>query len=192
MAGTAPSPVLTTYQDHQLLVAADLNGLANHMGQLFDHTMGGFKNHKPVAAAVTNTSHSVTSGVDSFLSFDGVYLNSDGMWTSAHAAQFTINTAGWYRINFQVHFDSNTAAQRGCAILVNGTSVTVNAVASDSRNCNQAGAGSEGTTIFCEAVTQLAVGAIVHPYITQNSGSTVAVTTTFSGTFITFEWVAPY
>lgn len=190
MAGTAPTPTLTTYQDQNLVSAADLNGLSTHLGTLFATTMAGFRNYKPFCATYLTATKAITSGgAGTLLTFDAETVDTDNIWSTAARNHFTINTAGWYRLTFQCHWDTNNTGQRVNRILANGTDANANAVATDNRAVLGLG---EGTVTFCQCVAHLAAGALVYPFVTQNSGSTVNVNTAFSGTTFVVEWVAPY
>lgn len=189
MAGTAPTPTLTTFQDHQLVRAADFNGIATHLSGLFTRTMGGFRTYKPYVSLHTNVNRPLASNTDAFLTFDVKGVDTDGMFSPATPTRLVVNTAGWYRLAFQAHWDTNNAGQRVNRILANGTNPNTNAIATDNRNCLGLG---EGTTTFCQCVAHLAAGTLIYPYVWQNSGTTVQLQMYYSGSQFFAEWVAPY
>jgi hypothetical protein len=118
---------------------------------------------------------------DTIVTFDAAGVNNDTMWTAA-VNHFTIKTAGNYIAWAQVHFAAAANGIRAGYILLNGTSVTTNAVAAGSRNPLNFGGGN----FFCVVTPPmaLAVNAQLYFSVFQNSGGNLNLDSSESGAFM--------
>jgi hypothetical protein len=120
-----------------------------------------------------SSSQSLSTGTTATpLLLDSELVDSDGGHsTSTNTSRYTCQTAGLYFVSGSVCFATNSAGTRTLTIFVNGAAVF--------------GAGNQsmpsatnGASVFSSTVVQLAVGDYVELTAWQNSGSTLATSTT--------------
>lgn len=187
---TAPVPPIPTFTEGTRLEENGLNSLSLNLRNLFNQTQGGFRTRKPICAAYQTAPQSIPTNVDTIMLFGGIAVNTDNMWATGANFALQVNTPGWYRLATQIHYNVDAVGIRACKLLVNGTDPNTNAVASDNRPPVTTG---EGTVIGCQApLVHLAPGVFVYVNTYQNAGVGVSTVTTYSGSFVSAEWVAPY
>jgi hypothetical protein len=125
-----------------------------------------FKGYASTGQSFTSTT---TSAV---LTLDTEIVDSDGGHsTTTNTSRYTAQTAGLYIVTGSVCFASNATGTRTLQVFLNGVGVTGSAVQS-------AASGSNGTSVFTATMVQMAVGDYVELAAWQNSGSTLATSTT--------------
>lgn len=120
------------------------------------------------------------------------------MWDPAFPTYITIQVPGTYVLVLQERFGitgGSNVGQRAGKIMLNGTSVFANSLASDKRAGNT-DAGSEGTTLLMTAVARLYTGDQIYcNYWSSHSaqgGSTIsALGTDYGGTYVSVARLAP-
>lgn len=127
-----------------------------------------FKAYASVAQSFTS---STTSTV---LTLDTELFDSDGGHsTSTNTSRFTCQTAGLYYVSGSVCFAVNATGTRTLNVFVNGTGVTGAA--------NQAApSASNGGSVVTSTLVQLVVGDYVELAAWQNSGATLATSTSLA------------
>lgn len=144
--------------------------------------MGGFRTLKPQCEVrLTNAAFAVPNATDTQILWDVADVNTDNMWSSPSPGFMTVQTAGVYFLYAQsVHTGAfSTFTTR---LLVNGTSPSTNAVGSFSGNAN-------GGNI--SAVVPLAANATIYGFVSQSTGGSVNLATTFGGCRMAAVWLSP-
>lgn len=181
---------LTTFVDGVVVHQADLNNLSTNIDTLCQITTGKTAasgvSTKPMAMVHISADKTINNNTDTLIVWDVADYNTDNMWVGSQATQFTVQTAGKYRINVVTVWASNASGIRSTKIMVNGTS-NANVVTS-SIFPPVSGIDTAYTTTCTVA---LAAGATVYLDVFQSSGSNIAVRTAFGGTWATIEWCSP-
>lgn len=185
MAGIVAAPTTPVFLDGRTITAAQLTTIGTHAAALFTRAQGGFRTRKPVLQVYNNSGIGIPATTNYTVGWLGASFNTDGMWSAASPAQVVVNTPGWYRLALQVHWDSTPNGIRSCKIVVNGTDPSASSVAT----ANRYPCAGEGTVVFCQCVTKLAAGALIYAtlYTTTASG----IISTYSGSYMSAEWIAP-
>jgi len=176
-----PMPPFT---DGVLVHAASLTSLATGINSLNTVLTGAVapRAYIPTSYAKLTANKTISNNLDTIVTFDTDPIDNDGAWTAA-VNHFTIKTAGVYVAWAQANFVANATGIRAAYILLNGTSVTTNAVAAGFENAQSFGGGN----FWCVMTPpmSLAVNATLYLSVYQNSGGSLALAqTTESGTFM--------
>lgn len=188
---TAPTPAVPVFTDGTALTNTQLANLPQCVSDAIFWMQGGtLRAEKPFALAYTNPGvlFTIPNATDTVVFFNKIILNTDNMWVGS-LDHFTVNTPGWYRISLQIHYFLDPNGYRVGRILVNGTSPFTNAVSSD---CRIAETINEGCVLFTSAVVHLAQGATIYASTWQNTGGAISLLQTFSSSFMSAEWIAPF
>jgi hypothetical protein len=185
----APTPAIPTFTDGLIVTQTNLNGLGTNLKNLYSYLMGGFRTFKPICSVTTTADQSVTTSADGVISWDKDSIDTDNMWVATGKDHMTINTAGLYQLQLQVHWGTDNATNlRAAKILVNGTNPTTNAVAADAVPAFTIG---EGPVNNCSALVALNAGSSIYANRFQDSGATIPVKTVFGGCHMSAEWISP-
>lgn len=181
---------LTTFTDGAVVHQADLNNLSTNIDALCQITTGKTAasgvSTKPMAMVHISADKLITNNVDALISWDVADYNTDNMWVGSQPTQFTVQTAGKYRVNVVTVWANNASGIRSTKIMVNGTS---NANVVTSTIITPVSSIETAYTTTCTVA--LAANATVYLDVFENSGSNINVRTTFGGTWATIEWCAP-
>ena len=191
---TAPTPAIPTFVDGQTLTSQNTIDISSSLYNILSFTQSRettnlpLRTVKPLCVAYAKTAQAIPNAVDTIVQFKTPIANTDNMWNGA-VNYFTVVSSGWYRLSLQVHYDnSGTTSIRAARILVNGTSPTANAVASDVRAPTTV---NEGTVLFCSTLAHLLQGATIYASTWANAGA-INLRTDFSSSFMSAEWIAGY
>lgn len=143
---------------------------------------------KPSARVMRVANQSIANTTNVQPSWDTETYDTDNLWVSSTATQFTIQTAGKYRITVNTDWAVNGTGYRATRIQVNGTA-DANTIASV---VLPAIAGVDTVTSVTDTA-QLAAGATVSVIVSQNSGAALNLgsTTGYGGSSATIEWISP-
>jgi hypothetical protein len=174
---------MPTFTDGVLVHAASLTSLSTGVNSINSLLTGAVapRAYVPTATAKITSNKSIANNSDTIVTFDSAGVNNDTMWAAA-VNHFTVKTAGVFLAWAQCHFAPTAGGIRAAYILLNGTSVTTNAVASAFRNPLNFGDGN----FFC-CVTpplSLAVNATLYFSVYQNSGGALNLDIGDSGSFM--------
>jgi hypothetical protein len=174
---------MPTFTDGILVHAASLTSLSTGVNSINSLLTGANapRAYVPTSTARITSNKSISNNLDTLVTFDSAGVNNDTMWTAA-VNHFTVKTAGVYLVWAQAHFTAAAGGIRAAYILLNGTSVTTNAVAGAFRNPLNFGDGN----FFC-CVTpplSLAVNATLFFSVYQNSGGALNLDSVDSGAFM--------
>lgn len=184
-----PTPTIPTFTDGQIVHAADLNALASNLTNLYSYNQAGFTTQRPCVIAKQTTGQPLTSNVDTLINFQSAAINTDNMWTASAPTQFTIQHAGIYWIFTQTKFPPTAAGNAvSCSILVNGTSVSTNGIATQLVGTYASGSGP---STQCGVLVNLAANATVFLNGWQNTGATQTLLTSFGSTFLGAVFLTP-
>lgn len=180
----------STFTDGTVVHQAALNNLSTNGDTLCQITTGKTSasgvSSKPICEAHLTGTQSIAASTDTLISWNASAYNTDNLWTASQPTQFTVQTAGKYRISVVTDWTANATGMRSTKVLVNGTANS-NAVASFVGSASN----TFDTCYTVEYTVQLAVGAVIYFDTFQNSGGAVTVGTAFGGTSAVVEWVAP-
>lgn len=175
---------MPTFADSVMVNAAVLNTVSTGINALASLRTGAVqpRAYVPICVASLTSTRSIPNNSDTLVTLQTAGINNDGMWSSG-VAQLTIKTAGTYLAWAQTTFDANTSGVRASHILLNGTSVSANAVAGASDNALTVAASIN--QIMCRTPPlALAVNATLYLSVYQNSGGSLNVDSVVSGTFL--------
>jgi hypothetical protein len=174
---------MPTFLDGVLTHAASLTSLSSGVNAVNSLLTGAVapRAYVPTATAKITSNKSIANATDTIVTFDSAGVNNDTMWT-ATVNHFTIKTAGVYIAWAQCHFTAASGGIRAAYILLNGTSVTTNAVAGAFRNPLNFGDGNF-FLVFAPPMS-LAVNATLYFSVFQNSGLSLNLDTSDSGAFM--------
>lgn len=164
--------------------AAILNTVSTGINNLASLRTGAVqpRAYVPICTASLTSTQSIPNNTDTAVTLGTAGINNDGIWTSG-VTPLTIRTAGTYLVWAQATFDANTSGVRALHILLNGTSVSTNAVAGGSDNALNVAASIN--QLMCRtSPLSLAVGATLRLSVYQNSGGALSVDSVVSGTFL--------
>jgi hypothetical protein len=175
---------MPTFVDGVVVHATSLNSLSTGVNAINTLLTGAAapRAYIPTATARITSNKTISNNLDTLVTFDAAGVNNDAAWT-ASTNHFTIKTAGVYIAWAQCNFAAASGGIRAAYILLNGTSVSTNAVAGVFDNAQSIGGGN----FFALATQplQLAVNATLYFSVYQNSGSSLALaSTTESGNFM--------
>lgn len=175
---------LPTFTDGVLVHATSLTALSTGVNGINTLLTGAVapRSYIPTAHAKITSNKTISNNLDTIVTFDAAGINNDAAWATA-VNHFTIKTAGTYIAWAQCNFAAAAGGIRAAYILLNGTSVTTNAVAAGFDNAFNFGGGN----FFCVATPPmaLAVNATLYFSVYQNCGVSLALAaTTESGNFM--------
>jgi hypothetical protein len=175
---------MPTFLDGVLVHAVSLTSLSSGVNSLNSLLTGAVapRAYVPTSTAHINALQSIANNTNTVVTWGSAGLNNDAMWASGSPTLFTVKTAGVYIAWAQAHFSAAAGGVRACYILLNGTNIATNTVASAFRNPLNAGDGN----FFC-CVTppmQLAVNATLAVAVYQNTGGSLSLDNTDSGAFM--------
>lgn len=176
-----PSPALPTFTSDVMVTAVGLNAVGSNLTNLYSYTMGGFRTLKPICA-VRATTQTIPAGSGQQLIWDTKDFDYDGMWNSGSTGLLTVQTAGVYRLHLNAGHNGPTGFTVAGYILINGTTISTNAVGSTNVG---------GSMVPASALMGLAAGATIYGFIVQNTSGSVSPATTSGGCRLTAEWVSP-
>ena len=170
---TVPSP--KTWAAGEKLTASELNlELRDALAFLLD---------PPSAYAYKTSDQNITTGITNWttVTFQAELYDNDGIHSNVtNNSRMTCQTAGTYLIGASITWATETTnANRGLRLVLNGTD-TLSTIRYRNSNVN-----TTGQEIHVRV--ELTVGDYVTLEVAQDSGSTVALNSTTSGT--TFLWV---
>lgn len=152
---------LPTFRDGVITTAANLNALAANVTNLYAVAAGGKTSAKPQLILRVTGTRAIANNTDTAVIWDVADRNNDTMWSSG--ATVTIKTAGTWRINCTVGFDSATFGDGAAlALTVNGTTTSSQSVAFWH--------DTSSTRARAAAVVTLAANATVTAVVNQKSG----------------------
>jgi hypothetical protein len=174
---------MPTFTDGVLVHATSLTSLSTGVNAINSLLTGAVapRAYVPAAYAKITANKSIANNADTIVTLDTDPLDNDATWT-ATVNHFTIKTAGVYISWAQVHFTPAAGGIRAGYILLNGTSVSTNAVAAGFRNPLNFGDGN----FFCVVTPpmSLAVNAALYLSVYQNSGGALNLDSSDSGAFM--------
>jgi hypothetical protein len=176
---TTPMP---TFADGAFVHQASLNLLSAGVTNLSTLLNGVVptRSYIPAVGAKLTSSQSVANATDQTVSWSSTSLSNDGMWVNTLPQQLTLQTGGVFIAWAQVHFTSNSTGTRACHIMLNGTSIIANSVAVTA--VNAVGAAADNLFTCMSPPMRLAPGATLYLSVFQNSGVSLNLLTTLSGT----------
>lgn len=191
VVATVPLP---TFVDGTVPVAADLNAVSSDLSVLGTVTMGfGIADGvvaRPALKVELVTAQPLASGAVTAVVFGASPSNTDTMWFPPAGAKIVVQTAGWYRIQAQVAYDTAAAGLRIARLFVNGTA-DANAVASG--EVEMGSPSPDNLRCQVEAFEHLATGAAVYLGAYQNTGAPINLQpATTWGSWLSLTWEAPY
>jgi hypothetical protein len=147
-----------------------------------------------VACCVTLTgaSFSIPAWTDAVVHWQATTFDTRGdMWDPAYPSYVRIRVPGTYTITLQERWgvEGGSVGQRAGKIMLNGTSVFANSIASDKK---AASADGEGTTVSMTAIARLTVGDLLYAnYWHSSSGPIRGLHRDFGGTYMAVSRMSP-
>lgn len=157
---TAPYPAVPTFTDGALVQQYQLNGLAQHINDLYIRNLGAFRTTVPVCTLRLTSTQSIAYNTDARVaSWDVADINTDNMWSSANPSYMVVNTAGIYVVFAQI-VTQGTATNLGVRVVVNGFDYINDAVGS-----------YEAVALagHAQAVVYLPAGSVVSTWVFQTN-----------------------
>lgn len=185
----APTPAIPSFTDGLIVNAGNLNALGTNLTNLYSQGFGGFRTLKPICVIQLTANQSVAPSADNLIQWDAEVIDTDNMWVATGKDHMTVNTAGIYNIQLQLHWAVENAINiRAAKILVNGTDPTT---ASKAADVVVAFTNGEGPVNNCSAIVALSAGSAIYANRFQDSGNTVSLRTGFGGCHMSAEWISP-
>lgn len=186
---SVPTPAIPVFTDGTVVHATDLNALSSNLTNLYNYNQASFNSQRPCVIAKQTSGQSLTNTTDTIVTFNSAAINTDSMWSSGAPTQITIQHAGVYWIFTQTKWPTNaTGFGYSSSILVNGTVVATNAVATQLLPTFASGSG---TATQCGVTVNLSVGATVFLNAWQNTGGAKTLDTAFGGSFLGCVFLTP-
>lgn len=124
----------------------------------------------PLCRVYNSANESLTSGVDTAITYDSERFDNDTMHdTASNTSRLVAKTAGKYLMTACVRFAANATGQRSAAFRLNGSTYLVSNLA------NAAAAGVTDVNVTC--VYDMAINDYVEVIANQSSGGALNVTT---------------
>jgi hypothetical protein len=174
---------MPTFTDGVVVHAIDLTKLSTGVNNINSLLTGAVapRLYVPTATAKINTTHSCSNATDTLITLDIAGVNNDNMYVVGQQA-FTVQTAGVYVAWAQASYTANATGVRTGHILLNGTSVSTNAVA---RGSEGAPSGTDLATFSLKTPPMsLSVGALLYFSCWQSSGGALNLDPSLSGAFM--------
>lgn len=174
------APALPTFVDASVVHQADLNALVSNINVLALNTAGkqqAAQYLRPLCLIRLTATQNIATATTTLVNWGIADVNSDNMWTGSQPTQMTVQTAGVYVLSFSSLFANGLTTSNNpseARIMVNGTSPASNTVA-----CTTASIYNGGWFVAATATVQLAAAATIFFAVTQSSGSTATLGTTF-------------
>lgn len=176
------APALPTFTDGVVVHQADLNALVTNINVLAANTAGkqqAAQYLRPLCLVRLTSSQNISNNTVTLVNWGVADVNSDNMWTGSQPTQMTVQTAGTYLLGQSNLFGSGLTSSGNTSdarIMVNGTAPSTNTVSAGTTSIYNG-----GWFVQASAVVALAAGATIFFSVTQISGSTATLGTTFGG-----------
>ncbi len=190
---------LTRSTAYTPLPAARLNEYATEIERVVTGTFGDLtRTARPIFKVERTSLLSVVSGIDTVVPWQSPVADSDAMWSAGTPTAVVAKKAGVWFLLHQQRWPIHATGSRTGKIMINGTNVFANGIASSKLPSQNDG---EGTTVQISALAVLGAGDIIYQNAWQSAGvnqdlihrthSVGGVISGFGGTYLSGVWLGP-